>query len=131
MTDALAIIFIFGGGFSFLTAIILGPSILKAREKQRLHETLRLAYEKGQPVPPEMIEALQMDKPRLTPQRDLRRGIILICVAAAMVVLAYMLGQIQEAGNYAFGPLVGCAAFPAFVGLGYIGFWLAGRRKTA
>ncbi|MGE5567010.1 MAG: DUF6249 domain-containing protein [Parcubacteria group bacterium] len=117
--------------FLFLAAIILVPGYLRSREKQRLHDTLRLAYEKGQPVPPEMIEALQTDRARPQPDRDLRRGIVLLCIALAMVVFGLMVGQIPETEGHATWPMVGVAAFPGFIGIGYIAFWLASRRKTA
>lgn len=117
--------------FLFLAVIIVAPSYLRSKEKQRLHDTLRLAYEKGQPVPPEMIEALQTDKGRPAPDRDLRRGIVLLCVAAAIVVFGLMLNQIPEAEGHALWPIVGSAAFPGFIGLGFIAFWLASRRRTA
>jgi hypothetical protein len=117
--------------FLFLAAVILVPGYLRSKEKERLHETLRVAYEKGQPVPPEMIEALQSNRLRPQPDRDLRRGIVLLCVAAAMVVFGLMLNQISETEGHALWPIVGGAAFPGFIGIGYIAFWLASRRKTA
>jgi hypothetical protein len=117
--------------FLFLAAVILVPGYLRSREKERLHDTLRLAYEKGQPVPPEMIEALQTNRMAPQPDRDLRRGIVLLCVAAAIVVFGLMVGQIPETEGHATWPMVGIAAFPGFIGLGYIAFWLASRRKTA
>ena len=51
----------FGGlaFFGFLGAIIIVPQVLRYRERGRLHETLRAAFERGQPVPPELIAALQ------------------------------------------------------------------------
>ncbi len=45
--------------FGFVGAIILVPQILRHQERARLHETLRLAFERGQPVPAELIAALQ------------------------------------------------------------------------
>jgi hypothetical protein len=117
--------------FLFLAAVILVPGYLRSKEKERLHETLRVAYEKGQPVPPEMIEALQSNRLRPQPDRDLRRGIVLLCVAAAIVVFGLMVGQIPETEGHATWPMVGIAAFPGFIGIGYVAFWLASRRKTA
>ena len=117
--------------FLFLAAVILVPGYLRSREKERLHDTLRLAYEKGQPVPPEMIEALQTNRMAPQPDRDLRRGIVLLCVALAIVVFGLMVGQIPETEGHATWPMVGIAAFPGFIGIGYIAFWLASRGKTA
>lgn len=116
------------GFFAMIAAIVLVPGWLRSRERERLHETLRLAYEKGQPVPPEMIEALQFEKPKPPlPDRDLRRGIILLCVAAAIVVFALTVGQVHDHDAFGFAAV---AAFPGFIGLGYLAFWFASRRKT-
>ncbi len=115
--------------FAMIAAIVLVPGYFRSREKERLHETLRLAYEKGQPVPPEMIEALQIDRPKAAqPDRDLRRGIILLCVAAAIIVFSLVLGQFHDHDANGFAAV---AAFPGFIGLGYIAFWFASRRKSA
>ena len=57
-----------GGGFvffTFLAAIIVVPQILRYQERGRLHETLRMAFERGQPVPPELIAALQWGRRRV------------------------------------------------------------------
>ncbi len=76
----------------FLAAVILVPVYLRYRDRGRLHETLRIAYEKGQPVPPELIEALQSNvapaQPS-TPDRDLRRGIVLVAVGLGFAGLGY------------------------------------------
>ncbi len=45
--------------FGFLGAIIIVPQVLRHQERGRLHDTLRTAFERGQPVPPELIAALQ------------------------------------------------------------------------
>ena len=119
------------GFLLFLAAIILVPPYLRSREKLRLHETLRMAYDKGQPVPPEMIEALQADKARPSPDRDLRRGIILLAIAGALVFFGFMMNGIAETEGHAFWPIVGSAAFPGFIGLGYLAFWATSRGKSA
>jgi len=33
--------------WAFLAAIIIGPRFLRSRDRDKLHETLRIAYEKG------------------------------------------------------------------------------------
>lgn len=119
--------------FAMIAAIVLVPGWYRSREKERLHETLRLAYEKGQPVPPEMIEALQADRPRPPlPDRDLRRGVIMLCIAAALVFIGVMFSFTEHgADGHMLWPLLGIAAFPGFIGLGYVGFWLASSRRKA
>jgi hypothetical protein len=50
--------------FGFLAAIIIVPQVLRYKERGRLHQTLRMAFERGQPVPPELIAALQWGRRR-------------------------------------------------------------------
>ena len=50
--------------FGFLGTIILVPQLLRHQERARLHDTLRLAFERGQPIPPELIAALQSRRGR-------------------------------------------------------------------
>lgn len=132
--DVLAGILVPIAFFGFLTAIIIVPTVLRSRERARLHETLRMAYEKGQPVAPEMIELLQRDVRqgaerfgKYGPDRDLRRAVILIGVALGLVAMSFALGSLE--GNEArYGILAG-ASIPGFVGLGYLALWYFGRNK--
>ena len=57
--------------FSFLAAIIIVPQVLRYNERGRLHQTLRMAFERGQPVPPELIAALQWGRRRYEPEWDM------------------------------------------------------------
>lgn len=50
--------------FGVVGAIVITPMILRYKERGRLHETLRMAFERGQPVPPELIAALQWGRRR-------------------------------------------------------------------
>ena len=119
---------------AFLTAIIIVPIIMRSQDRARLHETVRLAYEKGQPVPPELIEILQRDTRssgelefKYGPGRDLRRAVILIGIALGLVAMSFALGTLQ--GNEArYGTLAG-ASIPGFIGLGYLALWYFGRNK--
>ena len=57
--------------FGFLGAIIIVPQVLRYQERGRLHQTLRIAFERGQPVPPELIAALQWRRRRYAGDFDL------------------------------------------------------------
>lgn len=67
-----AILAIFGS----LTAIFVGPAYLRTREKRDVQKTVRAAIDKGQPLPPEVIDALSKEAARNLPSRtrDIRRG---------------------------------------------------------
>jgi hypothetical protein len=104
--------------FAMIAAIVIAPRYLKSQERQKMAETLRAAIERGQPLPPEMINVLTADvKPPSSPQRDLRRGVILVAVALGLVVLGLVLGVDEPDATY---PLIGSAAIPGFIGLALI-----------
>lgn len=120
-------------GIAMIVALVLGPIWLglryKAREKAGLHRTVQMALERGEPLPPELIEALRRDQPRPTPESDLRNGVILTAVALAMMVLGGALAW-ADGDTEILAVLSGASAFPGFIGLGYLGFWLSKRAKT-
>ena len=123
--------------WGFLAAIILVPNYLRHKDREKMHETLRLAYEKGQPVPPEMIEALQSKeplRPMSTPDRDLRRAVILISVGLGFAILGYgiwygLMSVDDTAAYISGGSTAGVGAIPGMIGLGYLVLWFT-RRKT-
>ena len=126
--------------FAMIAAIVIVPQMLKSRERARLHETLRAAYEKGQPVPPELIEALQTDRsftPTPTPidraQRDLRVGIVWLFVGLGFVAIGvicyialYNVGGSSESLAW-FG---GLGAIPGCIGLAFLLLSFFGRKKS-
>jgi len=132
-------------GILMIIAIVIGPlwirSYFAARERSQLHETLRVAYEKGQPVPPELIEKLTAATPRQNyggsssssgPDADLRRAIILIAVGLGLAGLGaglfwgFMYVNPIPAGIIG-GSTAGAGAIPGFIGLAYLVLWLARR----
>ena len=121
----------------FLISVIIVPIYLKYQDRQRVHETLRIAFEKGQPVPPELIAALQSNiAPRrpTTPESDLRRAIILIAVGLGLCGLGYGLWyglmSVNDIAAYVTGGAVaGAGAIPGLVGVAHLVLW-ATRRET-
>jgi len=124
--------------WGFVGSIILVPIYLRTRDRERgrklLHETLRLAYEKGQPVPAELIEALQAntDRPANLPtrERDLRRAVIFLSFGIGLAGLGaglyYGISFASETGGAITGGAVaGLGAIPGFIGLAYLVLWLA------
>jgi hypothetical protein len=65
MHGALATLIIFG----FVFAVIFGPRYLRFKERERVLEMVRLAMERGQAVPPELLDALKFDPYRNTGRR--------------------------------------------------------------
>ena len=83
------------------------------KAKRDLQITIRTAIEKGQGLSPELVENLV--NPPVSPQRDLRRGVISVGVAVAFALFAVFIGE-----EDAFGPLMGVSMFPLSVGVGYL-----------
>nr|WP_238537087.1 DUF6249 domain-containing protein [Caulobacter sp. AP07] len=103
-----------------VAAIIIVPAWLRTRERREMQETVRAAIEKGQPLPPELIEALtkNVNPPKVSSaQRDLRIGVILLSVSVGLVLTGLALGGIND--NAMFGTMSG-AAIPGMIGLAFV-----------
>ena len=108
------------GLFVMIAAIVIVPNWLRTRERQEMQATVRAAIEKGQPLPPELIEVLTKDvRARRVPsaQRDLRIGVILLAVAGGVALTGVALGGIND--NAMFGTVSG-AAIPGMIGLAFV-----------
>ena len=110
--------------FSAITAIVFGPSYLKSREKREMQTTIRHAIDKGQDLPPELIDAMTRDVASKLPSRtrDLRRGVIWLAVGIGIAAFGFLseLGWDRtEMENVANG-MLGVAAIPITIGLAFI-----------
>jgi hypothetical protein len=118
--------------FLLIAAIVIGPGYLKSRERMKMQDNLRLAIEKGQPLPPEVIEAVARASDVMpTRTRDVRRATILMAVAASfstMGLLAYQYSSNAEAN--AAPVLWGIATIPGFIGLAYLALALVNKNKN-
>jgi polyferredoxin len=109
--------------FGTITAIIVGPSWLKSRERREIQTTVRTAIDKGQPLPPEVIEALSKDITKNLPSRtkDIRRGIIWLAVGIGIAAFSLIndLGNGDWSDNVGDGMLA-FAVIPATIGLAFL-----------
>lgn len=108
------------GLFTMIAAIVIVPNYLRIRERREMQKTVRAAIEKGQPLPPELIEAMSKDvRPRKvsSAHRDLRIGVILLFVAGGIALTGVALGGIND--NAMFGTVSG-AAIPGMIGLAFL-----------
>ena len=110
--------------FSAITAIVFGPSYLKSREKREMQSTIRHAIDKGQELPPELIDALTRDVASKLPSRtrDLRRGVIWLAVGIGFAAFSYLsnLGWNDHDMEGASAAMMGLAAIPVTVGIAFI-----------
>ena len=118
--------------FTFIGAIIIVPMVLRSNERSQVHQTLRRYHDNGETPPPELLAALSPESSILTtlfnrPQAELRRGLVLIAVALAMVVLACSI-DLGSSNYEVVWPLVGSAAFPGLIGVASLIMWQVGLR---
>ncbi len=130
--------------FGMIAAIVIVPQYLRYKDRARLHETLRQAYDKGQPVPPELLGALT--RPGRAPEgpvepyaypvedraaRDLRRGVVWLAIGVGLVLIgAGFYAGLYDVGGapQTFASFAGMGAIPACIGLAFLGLWYFGRR---
>jgi hypothetical protein len=111
--------------FGTITAIVVGPTYLKSREKREMQTTLRHAIDKGQELPAEVIDALTKDVSRNLPSktRDIRRGIIWLAVGIGIAAFGMLtdMGWDHDGWEGQFGNgMLGVAAIPVTIGLAFI-----------
>jgi hypothetical protein len=106
--------------FLMVAAIVIVPAWLRTRDRREMQATVRAAIEKGQPLPPELVDALSKDvHPRIasSAHRDMRIGVVLLFVAGGVALTALALGQINDYAMY--GTLAG-SAIPGMIGLAFV-----------
>jgi hypothetical protein len=111
--------------FGTIVAIFFGPAYLRSREKQDMQQTVRQAIDKGQALPPEMIDAMTRDVASKLPSRtrDIRRGVIWLAVGIGMAAFSVLSDLGWDNGNdwrEIGGGLLGISAIPVTVGLAFI-----------
>ena len=117
--------------FLLVGALVLVPAYLRSKERLKMQETLRLAIEKGQPLPSEVVEAMSTNVQTLrlppSPSKDLRIGIIWLGVAIGLAAFGVAIGFEEPDAVF---PMVACACFPGFIGLAFIVLGLINRNKA-
>jgi hypothetical protein len=84
MPDLTAVLVV-GTIFGFTAIIVVVSMYARHRARQMRHETIRLALEKGQPLPPEALGSLG------SPQQDLTRGVRLVALGIGLSAFLYLL----------------------------------------
>lgn len=121
------------GFFAMIAAIVILPRYFRSQERQKLQETLRAAVERGEPIPPEIVQAMTNPAKeariaaQVSPDRDLRQGIVWLAIGLGLALMGYFVG-FQEPDVTPM--MLGIAAIPGFIGLAFILLWAAGRKKS-
>ncbi len=84
-------VFVIGTIFGFTAIIVVASMYMGHRARQMRHETIRLALEKGQPLPPEVLGP---------PRQDKTRGVRLIALGIGLGVFLYLLNPSTTHGHH-------------------------------
>ena len=125
--------------WTFLAAVIIVPIYFRHRDRDAMHATLRAAFEKGVPLPPELITALQSNLASRnvpTKEGDLRRGIVLLGVGIGMVALGYglwygLMSVDDTAASITGAVVAGAGAIPGLIGVAFLILWAMKRNEPA
>jgi hypothetical protein len=112
--------------FASLSAIVISAFYFNYKRRRVVYDAIKHAIEKTGTVDPALVEAIIRDN--VGPYADLRKGIILIVIAAAFAVLGWTVSHVG--GDEAFWPMLGVASFPGFVGLAYVAFHFFAPREA-
>lgn len=120
MEDFIPIFAIFAV-FGTITAIIVGPTYFKTRERRDMQVTVRAALDKGQPLPPELVNALSQDVIQKLPSRsrDIRRGVIWLAVGIGLAAFG-LINDFNGGWDNDVDGLIGIAAIPLTIGLAFL-----------
>lgn len=123
--------------------LAVGPRYIRSRERQKLYDLMKVAYEKGQPVPPELVASLTKEESsdpvaasRSGRSSDLRRAIVLIAVGLGLAGLGAGFGYglsfaSHTAGAIVGGIIAGTGAIPGFIGVAYLILAMASSGRQA
>jgi hypothetical protein len=114
--------------FGSIAAMVIAPFYFRHKDRAKLLETVRTAYDRGQPVPPDLIEAMQARQQPVRPsaERDLRVGVIWLAVGIGVAIFGWMVGYEDNDAVY---PIIGMASIPALIGLAFIVLGVLGRGR--
>jgi predicted membrane channel-forming protein YqfA (hemolysin III family) len=113
MDPEIAVIFIIIG---VLAVIVLVHLINQYKLKVKTHELLEKSIDKGVDVTPELLAKLNNEKSSRF--KDLRRGIIMTAIGAAVFCFSIMIPKDDTAVVFK-----GLAIFPFFIGMGFLLVW--------
>jgi len=104
--------------FGSVALIFIFAFYFGQKKQSEVQQTIRKAVENGSQLTPDLVRSI--GAPKMPKNTDLRRGIILIAIAAAIIVFGW--GVEGYADDETFYTMIGIAAFPGLVGLAYLGF---------
>jgi hypothetical protein len=100
--------------FASLVLVVATPFYFRHRNRRVIYEAIKTSVEKTGQADPKLIDAITHDQ--IGPNGDLRRGILLLALAAA-----FGLGDVVFRPGLDV-PLLWVALFPGLIGAAYVAF---------
>jgi hypothetical protein len=99
-------------------ALLALTLILRSRERIHLLDVVRSTAEHGHPLTADVVMSLRRGRPPATPDRDYRRGVLLVAVASAIALIGFCayVFAVSMASDSALGVGTAIAAFGAIPG---------------
>lgn len=113
--------------FGFIATLVLGSQYLKGRQRARIHETIDLAVRQGQPVPPELLEAIARREGAYKPPSPLQVGLVLLGAGIGLGIFGQVMGAIEADARTA---ITGTAAIPFCIGIAFLVLDFIGRKRA-
>jgi hypothetical protein len=105
--------------------------VLRSRERMRLLDVVRSTAEQGHPLSAEVIGTLRRGRQSATPERDYRRGVLLLAIGSAIALIgfcAYVFATSFEENGLAIGiAIAGFGALPGCLGAALVLLSRTGR----
>lgn len=116
--------------FLMVVGIVVVVAWASNANRRAVQETVREAIKSGQTLDADMVKALGAPGRKPDGSGDLKTGMILIAVAAALLVLGVAVGRV-EPGNAdeAVPIMLAVATFPGFIGVVLVLFGLVALRR--
>ena len=112
--------------FGFIAALVLGSQYFKGRQRARIHETIDLAIRQGQPVPPDLLEAVAR-RDASNPPTPLQTGLVLLGAGIGLGIFGQVMGAIDLEARTA---ITGTAAIPFCIGVAFLILDFIGRKRA-
>lgn len=87
-------------------AIVFTVFYFRNKSREDMQKTIRLAIEKGQPLPPELIDSMNRNGGYRSRERSIYSGLVLLAIGASFIVWSYLDDGYIHGGKAGFGVLL-------------------------
>lgn len=116
--------------FLMVVGIVAVVMWSQSSNKRMTQETIREMVRAGQTPDADTVKALGV-KPKGESNGDLRAGMVLLALAAAIIVTGFLVSGMSDVDSDVLRGTLAGASFPGFIGLVLLGFGLANQKKKA